>query len=346
MNILLVTNMYPSSQKPYSGLFVKKQYEELRRLNEHEVIECYYMERKFTTKLGSLIKYSNFFIKFLFKYVFSRQKFDIIHIHFFYPTIILAYIYKLLRNRSAKIIVTFHGSDIYQNDGFIYRCLLRWVDKYIVVNRQFKKHLQSQLGSCIDIEFLPAGISEVFKPKTASKTYDLIYVGSFYSIKGFDLLQKILINLNRSISIAIVGSGPLEYLITENIQKKHNVSIINNASHEKLLDLYNASKYLINTSKSEAFGLSICEAMKCGVPCIVTNTDGEKEQVKDKENGYIIGEYQSAMLNISPVIKVIEAALNYSEADYRSMSIRAEECARKWTLNVVCQRLNKIYKHI
>lgn len=336
--------MYPSSQKPYSGLFVKKQFEELKSLNYWQTLDCYYMERKFTTKLGSLIKYSKFFIGFLFKYVLNQKKYDIIHIHFFYPTVILAYVYKFLRNRNVKIIVTFHGSDIYQNDGFIYRYLLKGVDKYIVVNRQFKKYLEKQLGKGVDVEFLPAGISKLFKPKVTPKKYDLIYVGSFYSIKGFDLLQKILVNINHRIRVAIVGSGPLEHLISDDIQKKHDVHIINNATHEQLLDLYNASKYLINTSKSEAFGLSICEAMKCGIPCIATYTDGAKEQLRDGENGYVFGGYQDAMANIMLPIKIIETALNCSETKYKSLSNNAQKSASQWSLEAVCQRLSNIYK--
>ncbi|AOE50161.1 glycosyltransferase family 4 protein [Kangiella sediminilitoris] len=346
MNILVITNMFPSKQKPYSGLFVKNQFEELKKTYRDDSLDCYAMERKFTSKVGSLIKYSKFFLNFIFKYVFTSSKYDIIHVHFFYPTVILAYIYKYLKNKNIKIIVTFHGSDIYQNDGHLYRSLLKGVDKYIVVNSQFKKYIHAYLGKDADVEFLPAGISEIFRPTKITKKYDLIYAGSFYSIKGFDLLAKILTSLNKPLNIAIVGSGPLERLINEDIKRVHNVHLIKNASHEQLLELYNASRFLINTSRSEAFGLSICEAMKCGVPCIATNTDGAKEQVIDGENGFILGDFNEIFDDITPISDLVYKTLDYPLNKYHALSDSAEKSARKWTLPNVCKRLHEIYEEV
>jgi len=45
---------------------------------------------------------------------------------------------------------------------------------------------------------------------------------------------------------------------------------------------------LVSASRSEAFGLSIVEAMAVGVPVVATTTDGACEIIKDKETGHLV----------------------------------------------------------
>ncbi|MBQ0740045.1 glycosyltransferase, partial [Aquimarina celericrescens] len=75
---------------------------------EEDSIEIFFMKRQFTSRLGSLLKYLKTFI-FFSPYLF--KKYDIIHLHFFYPLIYLAWFYKKI-HPSCKVIVTFHGMDI------------------------------------------------------------------------------------------------------------------------------------------------------------------------------------------------------------------------------------------
>lgn len=92
MKILFVTNMYPSKQKSYAGIFVKNQFEQLQQIvEEQDRLEIFYMKRVFTSKIGSAIKYIVAFFRFI-PYLF--KKFDIVHVHYFYPLILLAWLHK------------------------------------------------------------------------------------------------------------------------------------------------------------------------------------------------------------------------------------------------------------
>ena len=129
MNILIVSNMYPSEQKKYSGLFVLNQFNELKsQLNHNDNIDFYYMKRTMTNFLGSVIKYVIFFVKFPVFVLNNRKKYDIVHIHYYYPTIYIALLYKFIFNNKVKI-VTFHGSDIdFTKKTMLYKLPLRYID--------------------------------------------------------------------------------------------------------------------------------------------------------------------------------------------------------------------------
>ena len=56
-----------------------------------------------------------------------------------------------------------------------------------------------------------------------------------------------------------------------------NVKILGKISYEKLPQLYKQNDIKIYASKSETFGMTMLEAMKCGLPILATNNQISKE---------------------------------------------------------------------
>lgn len=83
MNVLVVSNMGSKPSNPSLGLFVDNQVAALRRILDNV---CYfkmtYNGDGFTHKL---LKYPVFFFKFFLTHILSKTKYDIIHIHYYYP---------------------------------------------------------------------------------------------------------------------------------------------------------------------------------------------------------------------------------------------------------------------
>ena len=134
INLLLLSNMGPSKNKPHSGLFVYNQFIELKRNHSRSLNTNYfYLDQEEKSGLNKLLRYPLFFLRFLWCYVLSRKTQDIIHVHFYFPTIILAVAYKWLRNPRVKILVTYHGSDIYKyrKPNIVYRALSYFVLEHI-----------------------------------------------------------------------------------------------------------------------------------------------------------------------------------------------------------------------
>ena len=336
--------MYPSAEKPYSGIYVKNIYESLHaQTGVFERLSILTMKRQFTSGAGSILKYA----KLVFEsrhYIFSR--FDILHLHFFYPLILWAAAYKLL-HPSCKLVVTCHGSDINANFNSsmsrrIYSMLVRkTVDKIVVVGPQLSYALKEKLGYDADFE-LCAGVdrSLFYQDETITKKYDLLFVGSFTEQKGIDLLLGALSQYEVPLRICFVGSGDMEKQIKE-LDTVHRLQVINNLPQAQLRTIYSESKFLILPSRMDAFGLVVTESMYCGTPVIAADLLGFRKQIADGENGYIVKE-----ASIDSILVTIKQALHLSRVLYRQMSDNALNSNDENSLEKITQQYQEIYSDL
>lgn len=119
-----------------------------------------------------------------------------------------------------------------------------------------------------------------------------ISVGSFTSRKGFDILLNAInsLPLNEDICYIFIGGGEEKekYERFININKLHNVKLLDFMSKEELLKYYDASDLFIFPTRYDIWGLVINEAMARGLPIISTNMCMAAVELVNKENGLII----------------------------------------------------------
>lgn len=343
MKVLIISNIYPSKQLPFAGIFVKNQYEKLQTMLGNENVSIFYMRRIFTNKLGSLVKYFLATIRFL-PHLF--RKYDILHVHYFFPLFLHAYLYRFF-HPSSKIVITFHGGDIHNffNSKLsknIFRRLATKIDYSISVGEGTAEEIKLKLDRANDLVMCAGIDSSVFFPREEVKIYDFIFVAKFIYRKGTDIfIEALKLMQNQSLRIAFVGSGG-EYLSQINsLKSKLEIDVHLNKSQSDLSKLYATSKFFVLPSRYEPFGLVASEAMFCGTPAIVSNVGGLVEQVKHKENGLIIDELTPKGLS-----ECLKIALAINEIEYKRLSINAKSMKQKYSLNSVCERTVKIYKEL
>lgn len=280
MNILVVSNMGPKESNPTLGLFVDNQVAFLKK--EITSLSYFNMSWNGDSMLHKLFKYPYFFMRFFFKYVFNVKKYDIIHVHYYYPTIIAAFIYKLFRNNSVKVIVTCHGGDIYcySPPKSLYKRLSRLVDHWIFTSAALKQRFFKPVENA---SIICAGYNDkVYQyDDTTHKHIDCLLVGSLDFNKGIDRVIA-LINKYPTLSFAVVGSGIYSGQLKELERKVNNLTYYGTLKPVQLKSIISASHLLISLSRNESFGLVIAEANALGVPCIATKTDGALAQVHDE----------------------------------------------------------------
>ena len=266
--VLFISNMYPSKQKPYSGIFVKSHVDYFTKYySDIFSTSKYVMQRKFTGKWGSVFKYLMFWIGFL-KHLFI--KYDIIHIHYIFPNVFLGYLYKIFHPES-KLYVTLHGRDItvqYPKYQLIFKYFAKKIDTLIPVGETLKS-LSEKYFSTVNKMVLPVGVDNLkFKQlKEGTIKYDFIFVGSFIHRKGLDYFINSLKSINKyKFKILFIGSGALkkDILLIDN----HEINIFENLSQDEINKYLNLSKWFVLPSRNEGFPTVTIESFYTGTPVL------------------------------------------------------------------------------
>lgn len=113
-----------------------------------------------------------------------------------------------------------------------------------------------------------------------------IIVTSFYPIKGWDV-SSALIRKYRDINWIIVNSNN-EKLFRN---KRDNVLYLGILDRDKLMRVYIAADFMLNTSRYESFCISALEAMASDVPLIMYKTGLCHDKKGVTDFGIVVGDY-------------------------------------------------------
>jgi glycosyltransferase involved in cell wall biosynthesis len=147
MRVLVLTNMSPTSARPWSGIFVQEQVEDLRRLgvsvgvqfvNGHESRLNYL---RGAARLGELLR---------------SQHVDLVHAHYGLTGAVA------LAQRRVPVVTTFHGSDC--NGDIPWQRAISWIVARATTPIFVSQELAAGLG-CARAAVVPAAVDlDVFRP--------------------------------------------------------------------------------------------------------------------------------------------------------------------------------------
>jgi glycosyltransferase involved in cell wall biosynthesis len=344
MKVLVISNMAPSINSPGVGIFVQNQVDALKSnaaISQLKFLAITSIEKG---PVALLKKYGRLLVSLFSDAIFSRTRYDIVHVHYYFPTIWFALIYKLLRHQKAKIVVTFHGSDIYSypKPSGIYRFPFRFVSHSVFVSNSLRQRF---FVNTVPSDIICAGILGSYQEKNTIKNFDIIVVGMMNKNKGMDRLLAVLDDYEPGLRVAVIGQGEYVEAIKACNNVRHSVTYLGQCTPLEVADYINQSKYLLSLSRHESFGLVMAEAMACGVPVIATITDGSKEQLKEGLNGFFIPHSETQL--ITNTVKVIEHALASSDTiEYSKMSNAAAEHGKNYQLAEVVRNLVEVYRGV
>lgn len=343
MKILLISNMYPSKEKPYAGIFIKNQYEELQNLlHKGEEISIFYMKRRFTSALGSLLKYFFAFLRFI-PYIFRR--YEVLHLHFFYPLIYFVWCYKRIHPKTI-VVVTFHGKDITKlvtdANRERLRRMAKIVDFTIPVGRTIARLVNEKLELPTGM-VQPVGVNNnvFYREEGKPKEYDFIWTGSFIHRKGIDLVLRAIREMrDPGIRYCFCGSG--EYLkeLVE-LQKSHRLTIRQNQTQDQLRELLNSSRFFLLMSRNEGFPTATIEAMYCGLPVLTSDIPQFREQVVQGVNGFT-----TPAEDVEALQERLLQLYAMEEVAYHKLSQGALKSFKELSLRQVCEELMATYRKL
>jgi len=231
---------------------------------------------------------------------------DIIHAHSIYVVFnrVIAQLFASSRFR-IPVVVTVHGlpKPLVLPDGTETTDYNEFVsffnfDLVIAVSENVAEALREHLDSEYHgrVRTLYSGIDlTVFKPlPELEKQWDLAFMGRLEVMKSVDLFPEMLSILKHkfpNLKMMMTGEGSLKDRLFDEFQEQKVASMIDYrgvVEPEEVPILINKSRVFLYPSRQEPFGLSIVEAMACGVPVVTTDVFGPREIVRDNHDGVAV----------------------------------------------------------
>lgn len=315
-------------------------------------------------KLKAFINGQNRFeIRFIYMFQFYKnlRHYDIIHVQYGTngkPLDLL----KKIDFFPPKIIVSFHGHDVYFpingiiNDKGYYEMLFKYSD-ILVVNTQYLKDVIVALDAPKDkIHIIPVGVdTKYFKPlklKTKAKdVFRIITVGRLEIFKGQKLgLQVIkkLKDIGFQVQYTLVGAGSQEEILKKLIldyDLKDEVIFLGKKPQSAIRDLLQNHDLFLMTSVTdpnygvESQGLVTAEAQACGLPIVAFDSGGVKYTIANGISGFIVTEY-----DVNTMASKVGIMINNVELRSK-MSVAAQEYIDKYFAQVLINNVwCKTYK--
>jgi glycosyltransferase involved in cell wall biosynthesis len=240
VRVLVVTNMYPTPERPALGPFVRDQVEALRRRTDLEV-ELFAFPPGPRALLRAAARLRR---------RFRGQRFDVVHAHFGLTA------WPALLSRLGPVVVTLHGNDLLvRRSHVVTRAALPFCALTAAVSREFSANLPGA-GTKRRVAVLPVGIDlRRFRPiprAEARARLGLDPDGRFLLFPHDP--ARPLKRYDRAVEAA--GDVPLLTL--------------GGVAPDEVPYWINAANAVLVPSEKEAFGLSVIESLACGVPVLGT----------------------------------------------------------------------------
>jgi len=218
---------------------------------------------------------------------------------------------------SKRFVLSTHNLYHFDKHSKMRNAIVRWVfskvDRILTVSQQSKAEL-ANIG--LDAEritnfhcwvnqnkFRPMDKSRAKQRYEWSDKFIVLYVGRLVPEKGPGLLMQAADRVDKKITFAFIGDGPMAEELKEAALSRENAIFIGKIEYEELPVYLNASDvFVIPSQWDEPYGRVILEALCCGVPVIGTKRGGIPEIINDKV-GILVSPPEKDVENISNAIE-------------------------------------------
>lgn len=210
-------------------------------------------------------------------------------------------------------IATDHN--FHQYDSKYIHTLLKSIRSFnylVVPTKELQEFYQKKTS--VPCHYIPNPLPQIPTKKSSLKTKNLLAVGRFVPEKDFGTLvdvMNIVHKLDPSIHLTIIGDGITLSTIKEKVKKfglENTISLPGFFDQKLIEKYYYDSALFIMTSKTEAFGLALTEAMSYGIPCIAFDRASGARALISPQIGVLIPDS-----NINKMSDIIVYLLNNRE---------------------------------
>lgn len=180
--------------------------------------------------------------------------------------------------------------------GFLLRFLeplvLRQATAVIVTTRELQTYVQRRTAAQ-QVYLIPNGVdTAVFKPAppqnhTPQKP-TILFVGRLNPQKNLFQLLDAVAQVQAPCHLRIVGDGPLRKPLAEKAQSLTiSYQFDDTVPHHELPAIFQSADLFVLPSLIEGHPKVLLEAMSCGLPCIVSDSEGNRTLIQHNQNGLL-----------------------------------------------------------
>lgn len=321
MNVLVVTNAYPTDEQPIQGVFVRSQVESLRAAGvraDVEIIHGYRGKREYLRALWKMHRRV------------AAAHYDLCHAHYGLSGFVA------LTQPRVPVVVSFMGDDVfgtpdqtgsYSLGSRMVARLSRWVARRAAAVIVKSDELKAALGRD-DIHVIPNGIDlQLFRPidrveacrrlsLDESRAHVLFTGQPALAVKDFPLAQD-------SFARVLAQFPGARFLEASRIP------------HEEMPYYYSAAEVLLLTSRHEGSPNSVKEAMACNLPVVSVDVGDVRHIVGATEGCRVVASRDPETL-AATVLEILRAPRR----------TRGREAVAGLSLEKVAHRVLAVYESV
>ena len=240
----------------------------------------------------------------------KKERPDVIHAHWIFPTAFSAVLAKKLQK--IPVISTVHGGDIFGLKGPLFTKIIKYTLKRSYVCTVNSKATLDAVRRILerDYEIIPMGVNTIGYSKERSsgdirrrfrvKDKLLLFVGRITEKKGVEYLIRAIPDILKAFphtKLLIVGEGDLK----EQLQKlsfqlhlQDAISFTGSMTHEELpnyfasADIFIGPSIIAKSGDTEGLGVVFLEALASSCAVIASEVGGIPDIIKDGETGLLV----------------------------------------------------------
>jgi len=239
-----------------------------------------------------------------------RERVVAVNVHYPSTSALVFVILRRLGLHRAKVILTFHSTDIWhagRSRGFtrlIWKILMMGADVCTAVSEGLRQQVHALCPQCKSVAVLnaldvPAFLAErdpafQLDPRLLGRRF-ILDVASFNFHKGHDLLIDAFAAISREfpdLLLVIVGqSGPYLPEMKRQVERhglSERVLYFENVPHGHLLNFFESASLFVLPSRREGFGLVLLEAGVFAIPVVAADVGGIPEIIFHDRTGRLV----------------------------------------------------------
>lgn len=239
-----------------------------------------------------------------------RERFDVVNVRFFYHNAFATWvILPLLRHWGVRVIVTLEGGDApniseeYRSTHKAESALLTWAARRLLasadcvtaVSTLLGQKTQRQVPDLMECVVIHNGVDlEQFMPRTVNPAPVIVSVGRLTYEKGIDVLLRAYASVRRTHptwSLMVIGDGPLRgqmEALAVQLNVASSVHFRGTISPSSVAEELRRASVFVLASHFEGLPIAVIEAMACGKPVVMTETDGAHDLIVHPDHGRIV----------------------------------------------------------